>query len=140
MNPARVRERGLAFVAVRGAHLVGVRLTFDKMSVDHEGIGHATLHPAADSTVEGVLYDLAGPDEIVKMDRFERTPIVYRREVVWVSVDGHHTDAWTYIANAQFCRPNLKPDRRYLEHLLAGGPYLSEGYLRALRAIPCRDD
>ena len=35
MNPERVRARGLAVVAQRGARLPDYRLTFDKMSRDH---------------------------------------------------------------------------------------------------------
>ncbi|NJN53225.1 MAG: gamma-glutamylcyclotransferase, partial [Gammaproteobacteria bacterium] len=75
MNPERVRARGLQATAIRGAVLAQVRLTFDKVSREHPGIGHAALTFAPGGSVEGVLYDLVGADDIARMDVFERTPI-----------------------------------------------------------------
>lgn len=139
MNPARVAARGLQTTAIRGASLHGVQLTFDKMAGNRPGVGHAALAFAPGATVEGVLYDLAGAGEILKMDAFERTPINYSRELVTVRVDDEEVVAWTYYANAAVCRPGLRPSRDYLAHLLAGRPYLSERYVAWLASVPCND-
>ena len=140
MNPARVRARGLEVLSVRGARLVDVRLTFDKMSRDQIGVGHAALEFERGSWVEGVLYDLADTTDILKMDRFERTPINYSRELVQVQSGGTQLVGWTYFANRAVRRPGLRPNRAYLAHLLAGEPYLSDTYVRKLRALKCSDD
>lgn len=140
MNPARVTARGLGYDTVRRGVLPGVRLTFDKQSSDHPHGGHANLSADPDGRVEGVLYGLRNANDIVLMDRFERTPINYRREIVEVFADGDRIAAWTYFANAAVIRPNLRPERAYLEHLLAGRAYLSELYYASLCATPCVDD
>jgi cation transport regulator ChaC len=140
MNPQRVAARGLTFDTVRGGVLRGVRLTFDKQSSDHPHSGHANLTFDAQSHVEGVLYRLRDPDEIALMDRFERTPINYSREMVEVQADGEPILAWTYFANPAVIRANLRPDREYLAHLLAGRAYLSDSYHAFLAATVCVDE
>ena len=131
-----MRARGMRFVAAQGARLLNVRLVFDKASRLHPGIGHANLQYAPGEVVEGVLYELADATEIARMDRFENAPINYSREVI-------HTAAgdlcWTYFANPAVLRSPLLPSREYLDHLLAGAPYLSAAYLRRLAAWPCAE-
>jgi len=139
MNPARVAARGLIFESAAGARLAGFALRFDKQSRDHVGKGHANLVWDPAGVVEGVLYRFAHGDEIVKMDRYERAPINYSREVVLVEADGRLTPAWTYFANPAVIVPGLLPERAYLEHLLAGAAYLSAPYLERLRGWPCVD-
>lgn len=140
MNPARVAARGLLVESVVGARLAGFALRFDKQSRDHVGRGHANIVWDPAGVVEGVLYRLAHVDEIVKMDRFERTPVNYSRDVVLVETDHGPTPAWTYFANPAVLVPGLLPERAYLEHLLAGAAYLSTPYLARLRVWPCVDE
>ena len=140
MNPERVTERGLRYDVVCGAVLVGVRLTFDKQSRDHPRGGHANLTVDAHAEVEGVLYRLTADDEIARMDRFEAVPVNYTRDVVSVSCNGHGVAAWTYFATAQVLRPGLRPERSYLNHLLAGRRYLSSAYFEWLSQVRCVDD
>lgn len=148
MNPERVRERGIEFEHACGARLPGYALVFDKTSRKHAGVGHANLLPAPGRVAEGVLYFLRSPAEIGKMDRFESTPINYSREIIRVAVEsvdvpsttaetGGWVATWTYFANPAVRQPALKPPRSYLEHLLAGRPYLSAEYYEALAAWPC---
>lgn len=140
MNPARVRERGLEVVRAEPAVLPGHRLAFDKHSAAHAGAGHASVSVDPAAVVEGVLYWLAGPDEIVKMDRFEYTPVNYSREAAYVRTATGVIATWTYFANPAVLRPGLRPPRSYLEHLLAGEPFLSPGYFARLAAWPCAED
>ncbi|MDP6374589.1 MAG: gamma-glutamylcyclotransferase family protein [Pseudomonadales bacterium] len=140
MNPVRVQERGLAFVSISPARLAGFRLVFDKVSVAHPGRSHANVVFAPGEVVEGVLYGLEDCSEIHKMDRFERAPINYGREVVVVESRGARTPAWTYFANPAVRTPGLRPPRDYLEHLLAGREYLSRDYFEWLSATRCADD
>jgi len=140
MNPQRVASRGLTFDTVRGGVLRGYRLTFDKQSSDHPRSGHANLTVDPQSHVEGVLYRLRDPNEIALMDRFERTPINYRREIVEVEADAEVILSWTYFANPGVIRGNLRPEREYLAHLLAGRAYLSGSYHAFLAATVCIDE
>jgi len=140
MNPDRVRERGLEVISAEGAILRGYRLNFDKHAAAHEGCGHASVARSADDLVEGVLYLLRAPDEIAKMDRFERAPVNYSREVAWVETASGVLATWIYFANPAVLRPGLRPPRDYLAHLLAGRPYLSPGYHARLAAWPCVED
>ena len=150
MNPDRVRQRGIAFSSACGARLSGYELVFDKTSAQHEGLGHANLAFAPGRWVEGVLYLLDSADEIFKMDRFEKTPVNYSREVVQVLATGSADAAsepavsagfscWTYFANPAVRQPGLKPPRSYMQHLLAGQPYLSSQYFQKLSEWPCEE-
>ena len=136
MNPARVRERGLAFTEVQGASLKGMRLVFDKVSRLHPNAAHANIVYAPGELVEGVLYRLAGADEILKMDPFERAPWNYGRDAVQVLAGGAAHWAWTYFANRAVRRDGLHPPADYLAHLLAGRDYLSAGYFDWLVRTP----
>ncbi len=139
MNPERVRTRGLLFDAISGARLDGYRLTFDKAAPEHPRSGHANIAWDPEDVVEGVLYRLADPEQILRMDPFERTPVNYSREVVRVVVDGCDEVAWTYIANPARLRPHARPERAYLSHLLAGRPWLSPRYFDRLAMWPLAD-
>lgn len=140
MNRERVRERGLEVVAAEAAILRGYRLNFDKHAAAHEGSGHASVAVAPEDLVEGVLYFLRGPEEILKMDRFESAPVNYSREVAYVETASGVLATWTYFANPAVLRPGLRPPRSYLAHLLAGEPFLSPGYHARLAAWPCVED
>lgn len=146
MNPQRVRERGLAVVRAEAARLPGFRLAFDKCAAPGAGgagrtaAGHACFHYAPGDCVEGVLYWLAGPDEIAKMDRFESAPVNYSREMVQLANAAGSVTAWTYVANPAVLRAGLRPPRDYLQHLLAGQEYLSADYYASLAAWPCAED
>ncbi len=133
MNPERVRERGLEVVSERGARLAHFHLTFNKMSRDHSGHGHANIEFRRGAHTEGVLYELSTPREILKMDPYERAPWNYGRDVVEVhTMDGAQW-AWTYFANPAVHVADLAPSADYLAHLLAGAAHLSDGYLEQLR-------
>jgi gamma-glutamylcyclotransferase (GGCT)/AIG2-like uncharacterized protein YtfP len=140
MNPARVAARGLRIAACESARLEGVRLVFDKASNDHPECAHANLAFGRNGVVEGVLYRLVDADEIRKMDPFERTPINYSRDAIVVETTHGSVNAWTYFANPGVRRAGLRPERAYLEHLLAGRPYLSAPYYSWLDRTPCHGE
>jgi len=140
MNALRVRERGLTVAHIEAASLPGFRLLFDKHSRLHEGMGHANIGYDPGSVVEGVLYWLGSVEEIVKMDRFERAPVNYGRDVVEVHTDSGAVACWTYFANPAVRRAGLRPPRSYLNHLLLGKPYLSAAYFAALQGLDCVED
>jgi len=146
MNPARVRARGLEFRRVLAGWLPGYQMVFNKQSKDHPDCGHANLVRASSGSAyqhvrgaEGVLYELLGESMIVRMDPFERAPINYSREHIFVQSAAGPIATWTYFANPALLRDNLRPSRAYLEHLLAGKPYLSQSYYQMLKSQPVSD-
>lgn len=163
MNPARVAERGLLTDSVMAGSLSGYTLCFNKggrhLGGDRGGhtanVGHANIEPTSASSssatlscdgrssarinapeglVEGVLYRLSYPEEILKMDPFERAPWNYGRDVVSVATNEGDIWAWTYFANPAVKQDGLSPSREYLDHLLAGQAYLSAPYADKLRS------
>ncbi len=137
MNVDRMRERGMRFEAAFEGRLRGLELQFHKAARGHPGAGHANIAYAPGSSVEGVLYILSSPEEITRLDPFERTPVNYSREVVQVVTARGVVSSWTYFANPAVLQPGLKPPRSYLEHLLAGKPFLSAAYYQMLQSWDC---
>ena len=152
MNRERVRQRAMPFVAAIPARLEGYTLVFDKVAREQGDAAHANITPCQGAWVEGVLYELVDPASILVMDRFERTPVNYSREVVQVHASRSAVRAesglevtqplfaWTYFANPAVRRTDRLPGRQYLQHLLAGEPFLSADYLKRLRAQAVTDD
>ena len=137
MDPARVRERGIAFDRVLPGILHGVRLAFDKRSRTHAGAGHANIRFCRGDSVAGVLYRLESAEEILSMDPFEAAPRHYGRDAVSVQTPEGDMAAWTYFANAAVTVPGLKPPRWYLDHMLAGREYLPQDYVLRLESVEC---
>ncbi len=134
MNPARVSQRGLVVCDMLQGCLRDFALVFNKMSRDHAGVGHANIRYQPGERTEGVLYELADPSEILKMDPFERAPWNYGREVVKIAHPDGDIWAWTYFANPAVLREGLLPPVEYLDHLLEGRAFLSDAYYRVLLA------
>ena len=140
MNPARVTQRGLHYHQVLGGTMAGVGLRFNKQAKDHPDCGHANLVYAPAEHSEGVLYELVDATMIARMDRFERTPVNYSRELIRVQSVLGTIQAWTYFANPAVIRGGLLPSRDYLNHLLAGQAFLSEAYYRKLQQQAVSDE
>ncbi|GAB2796962.1 gamma-glutamylcyclotransferase [Halomonas shantousis] len=112
------------------------RLTFNKRS-RVPGVAHANITPQPGARVEGVLYRLQEDCQIRAMDPFEGHPRHYIREVLPVRTAEGDVPAWVYIASPIMTAPSLKPAREYLEHLLAGRPFLSSEYHAQLTQVEC---
>ncbi|MDA1075872.1 MAG: gamma-glutamylcyclotransferase [Proteobacteria bacterium] len=140
MNPTRVAARGLRVVRIQPALLKDFSLLFDKLTPGPPQSGHANVAPQRGATVEGVLYELAGIDEIYKMDPFEKAPVNYGRDVIGVHTNDGPVNTWVYFANSALRVAGLSPTRDYLTHLLEGRPYLSKDYFEWLRQTRCIDE
>lgn len=134
MNAARVVARiGETRRALLG-WLEGHRLAFDKAS-RVAGIAHANVQPASGSQVEGVLYELATPEQIELMDPFEGRPHEYERHLHAIDTHEGVIEAWVYVALPERTAEGLKPAREYLDHLLGGESLLSKAYFSRLAAV-----
>lgn len=120
--------------------LRGWRLEFNKASENIPDAGFANITPCSGETVEGILYHLS-ERELRKLDGSEGVPYHYERHQVSVKRKdtGEVVAAVTYVANPDKVRTGFKPTREYLNHLLAGSDYLSEEYVRRLRAVETLD-
>ena len=136
MNPERVRNRGLDFDCVVAGCVPGLGLRFNKQSKEHPHCGHANLVRAPSETAEGVLYRLTSDDMIRRMDPFEKAPVNYSRECIAVQTEQGPIVSWVYFANPAVLRDGLVPSQDYLNHLLAGRPYLSPDYHSRLMRWP----
>ena len=137
MNPARMRARGIAFEQCAAGTLSGFQLCFNKRASGKHNVAYANIAYARHARVEGVLYQLKCPEDISLMDPFEGNPVRYGREVYTVATAGGGINAWVYIANRALLATGLLPERRYLNHLLAGREFHSAGYHRWLQNQPC---
>ncbi|MGO2415539.1 MAG: gamma-glutamylcyclotransferase family protein [Cobetia crustatorum] len=134
MNAERVSARiGDTRRALLG-WLEGHRLAFDKAS-KVAGIAHANVQPAGDSRVEGVLYELATPEQIELMDPFEGRPHEHERYLHPIETHEGVIEAWVYVALPERTTEGLKPAREYLDHLLGGQGLLSQAYFSRLAAV-----
>ncbi|WP_369413186.1 gamma-glutamylcyclotransferase family protein [Pseudomaricurvus albidus] len=140
MNAERMNDRGLRFKRALSGTIEGLGLAFNKRAADAPHRSYANVVYAPQSRVEGVLYQLDCPREIIKMDPFEGSPRLYSREIYSVSTAEGPIAAWVYVANRAMISDNLMPERWYLEHLLAGKPYLTEGYYNELLQTLCCDE
>lgn len=129
--------RGLRVERALAGQLPKMKLVFNKQAYDAPHRSYANVAYWPTSIVEGVLYQLSQADEIVKMDPFEGTPRLYSRELFAVQTLEGPIHAWVYIANCALLDNSLKPERWYLNHLLAGEGYLSPGYVQMLQQVEC---
>ena len=136
MDVERVQLRGMAFVRRCSGRLAGYRLVFNKRAKGSSGIAHANVEPCITSVVEGVLYALAAPENILQMDPYEGYPIRYNRRTLPIETETGVASAWVYEANPAFIETGCKPTQSYLNHLLAGAEFLSASYLTDLMATP----
>ena len=137
MNQLRVEQREMPFVEVLAGTLHDYQLAFNKRSVKYPGAASANVIAKAGASVQGVLYKLTGPQAILKMDPFEGYPVRYSRFELPVETAIGQVTAWVYTANADYIEEGLMPAQWYLQHLLAGKPYLSEDYYQALAKTIC---
>lgn len=140
MNPQRMASRGLAVVDAVPARLPDMELRFNKRSRHNPAWGCANVAWRPGGTVEGVLYRLADERQIELMDPFEGTPRYYSRERYAIHCAEGVVHGWVYVANPANVDESVLPLRRYLNHLLAGRPFLSPEYYRFLEQVRCHEE
>ena len=126
MDPAQMRQRCPGSEAIGIGVLRGYALCFPRRSYTR-GCGVASIEPAAEQEVWGVVYRLAAAD-LASLDSFEGYradgPVHenrYNRVAITVEVDAVPTDVETYIAISQENPP--PPNEAYLAQLRAGATH-----------------
>ena len=136
MNSERMLARQVPFSDSQPGVLSDFQFVFNKRSEAH-GAGHANVVYSPGNSVEGVLYRIENARDLVKLDHFESTPRSYSREIMLIASAQTQIPAWVYIGNPAVLAQGLKPQRWYLNHLLAGRQHLSPNYLDWLSQITC---
>ena len=140
MNVERMASRNLKVVSASSAHLQGFGLRFNKRSRRDATLACANITYAPNERVEGVLYKLENDSEIIKLDSHEGSPFFYSREQFWVQSGNGQIATWIYVANPSVIDNSIKPARWYVEHLLAGKPFLTLEYWQMIDNTVCREE
>lgn len=137
MNPKRMVSRGLEYREALPACLENMGLRFNKRSRHNPEWACANVVWSPGERVEGVLYRLAGHDQIRRLDPFEGTPRYYSRERFTVTTRQGPVVCWVYVANPAVVADDVLPLRWYLGQLLEGREFLSDAYWRWLASTEC---
>lgn len=140
MNVERMASRDLKVIDAYSACLPGFGLRFNKRSRRDATLACANITYAPNERVEGVLYQLEDNSEIIKLDSHEGSPFFYSREQFWVQTENSEVATWIYVANPAVIDNSIKPARWYVEHLLAGKPFLTTQYWQMIDNTICREE
>lgn len=133
-DAAVMGRKGVSFASRTRATLGEHRLLFNKRALRKslpDSIGFANIEPSPEGRVEGILYELTEAD-LERLDATERYPDHYERIRVSVETEDGPAECWTYRARPDKVADGLVPSRNYLDHILAGGDFLSRQYYESL--------
>lgn len=110
------------------------KLIFNKINVRRNGSGFANIEPEIGSIVEGIIYKV-NDDAIKILDWYEGVRFdSYCRETMFVESERNESiNCIVYIANPTKTDNSRKPEKKYLDHLLAGKKFLSKNYYSNLK-------
>ena len=129
----RAPNRCPGAIRISNAVVNNFALAFDKPSVDDSG--KATIHPHADSIVQGVIFQIP-LSQLPALDAAEGLGSGYARiEDFSVATESGALTALTYIADKT--RHDLQPYDWYLQLIVAGAKQagLPEGYVDGLKGL-----
>ena len=130
MDLRQLTKREISFEFIGPGILEDYSLKFNKIASKRTGVGYANIVKQKGSRVEGLLFAIANLDQL---DRFEGFPIHYKKEILKIQYSNSVADATVYVAAADWVSENLKPERVYLNRLLAAKDFLSEAYFDFLK-------
>lgn len=133
MNFERMEQRCGDFEFLGKGILQGYKLVFNKTGID--GTGRGNIIESEDDCVEGLVYNLT-KEQQENLDRYERG---YEKIEVLVDFNKKKIKARAYKALKFLERPELKPNKEYLETLLTAKKYLSEEYYNNLEKVETID-
>jgi len=127
MNPERMKGRNINFSSRKFAKLFDYKLVFNKKA-KNGNYTYANIIESKNDFIEGSLYEF--PDnEIIHLDQAEGYPNHYDKKIVEVTdLENNLIEATTYIAKKDKIVIGLKPQREYLNHILAGRDILTDEY------------
>ena len=136
MDFRQLTERGISFEMIGLGILEDYVLKFNKISSRRSGVGYANIVKQKGSKVEGLLFSIAN---IERLDGFEGYPTHYKKEALKIHHSNNVVDATVYLAASDWVSDNLKPERVYLNRLLAAKDFLSGAYFDFLKSTKTID-
>lgn len=117
------------------------QLRFHKKSADCSGKCSIVATGLDTDVVHGVLFNVADA-QIDVLDRAEGVGYGYRRDKIYLSIDGVETKVFIYVAEKDAIDDAFVPYSWYYELVLAGAEQhaLPNDYVAGLRAIPFTQD
>lgn len=131
MDFRQLTGRGVSFELIGLGILEDYELKFNKIASKRSGAGYANIVKQKGCRVEGLLFLIAN---IEQLDRFEGYPTHYKKEILKIQHSNNVVDATVYVATTDWVSDNLKPERVYLNRLLAAKGFLSEAYFDFLES------
>jgi cation transport regulator ChaC len=125
-------KRDVDFYEKFSAKLDGWKLVFDKMASGKPRVAYSNISPKQNSCVEGIVYKIKSKDVIEKLDIDEGWPEHYEKKYMSVKIAYGFLECLVYIANPNKIQKGLKPERKYLNQILAGKEFLSDSYYSEL--------
>lgn len=132
-------QRGISFYEKFSGKLYDWKLVFNKISYNTPGVAYSNISPKMNSYVEGIIYKINCKDILDKLDKFEGFPIHYEKKYLSIESSNKLFECLVYIANPIKTQYGLKPEKKYLNEILAGKKFLSNSYYSQLKIIPTYD-
>ena len=133
MDVQQMNDRKANFTKTQKGILKDWKLVFNKINRRLNGAGFANIVPESNSSVEGIIFEV-NEITIDLLDNYEGSPNAYHKKIMSVETsNGESINCILYIANHSKTSNSLKPEKKYLNHLLKGKEFLSENYFFDLK-------
>ena len=132
-------KRKVNFYEKFSGKLDGWEIVFDKITYDKSRVAYSNISPKENSCVEGIIYKIKSEDVLNKLDKDEGWPKHYEKKYMSVKTANGFLECLVYIANPNKTQKGLKPERKYLNEILAGKEFLSDSYYSELKNTPTCD-
>jgi cation transport regulator ChaC len=126
-------KRKIDFYEKFSGKLDGWKLLFDKIASNKPGVAYSNIVSKENSCVEGIIYKIKFEDVLNKLDKDEGWPKHYEKKYLSVKTANGFLECLVYIANSNKTQKGLKPERKYLNEILAGKEFLSNSYYSELK-------
>ena len=126
-------KRKIDFYEKFSGKLDGWEIVFDKVASGKTGAAYSNISPKENSCVEGIVYKIKSEDILNKLDKDEGWPKHYEKKYMSVKTANGFLECLVYVANPNQTQNGLKPERKYLDEILAGKEFLSDSYYCELK-------
>ena len=126
-------KRNVDFYEKFSGKLNGWEIVFDKIASGKPGVAYSNISPKENSCVEGIIYKIKSEDVLNKLDKDEGWPKHYEKKYLSIKTANGFLECLVYIANPNQTQKGLRPERKYLNEILAGKEFLSYSYYSELK-------
>ena len=141
LHPIRLMQRTPGVRLIGRVQLPGMRLAFNKRSVDGSAKCNLIASESSAAVAYGAVFEIPA-NEVAMLDQAEGLGVGYDKQTMQVSVEGTLLDAFFYLANDSHVVTNLQPYDWYLALVLAGAQHLDfpEAYVMQIADVASQSD